>query len=120
MQAANIRPLSTPARESAASTRPIRTLHVAGILAIAIAAAYFNCLNNAFQLDDYYGLQNNEWIRSLRNIPRFFTDPFTLTSTKSNADYRPILQITYALNYAISGYAPWSWHVVNLVLHLIV
>ena len=33
-------------------------------------------------------------------------------------DVRPVLQVTFAINYAISHYAPWSWHVVNLAIHL--
>jgi protein O-mannosyl-transferase len=88
------------------------------VLVVALVFAYSNCLDNEFQLDDSYGLVENPWIRSLSNIPRFFSDPQTLTSLKANADYRPILQITYAVNYAISRYRPWSWHLVNLALHL--
>jgi tetratricopeptide (TPR) repeat protein len=95
---------------------PVLTL----ILALAIGLVYSNCLDNSFQLDDGYGLSNNPWVRNLSYIPQYFTDPFTLTTLKSNADYRPILQITYALNYAISGYKTWSWHLFNLGLHLLV
>jgi len=65
-------------------------------------------------------LDHNPWIRSLKHVPRFFVDPFTLTTLAANADYRPVLQTTYALNYAISQYNPWSWHLFNLILHIIV
>ena len=58
---------------------------------------------------------------SLRNIPRFFTDSLTLTALKAHAvDVRRVLVVTYALNYAISGLYPWSYHAFNLLLHFIV
>ena len=95
------------------------TLLTAALLAIGIGAAYSNSLSVGFEFDDVYLLTNNPSIRSLRNIPRFFYDPFTLTTVRENADLRPVLQITYALNHAISGLRPWSYHAVNMVLHLV-
>jgi len=95
------------------------TLLTAALLSIGIGAAYSNSLSVGFEFDDVYLLTNNPSIRSLRNIPRFFYDPFTLTTVRENADLRPVLQITYALNHAISGLRPWSYHAVNMVLHLV-
>lgn len=97
---------------------PRLNLLVVGItVVLAITAAYYNSVNNGFHLDDEYGLILNPWIRSLHNVPRYFVDPFTLTIHGANADYRPVLQATYALNYAVSEYKPWSWHLLNLLLH---
>ena len=95
------------------------TAALAALLAIGIGAAYSNSLNVGFEFDDVYLIRDNPSIRSLWNIPRFFYDPFTLTTIRENVDLRPVLQITYALNYAISGLRPWSYHAVNMVLHLI-
>ena len=93
---------------------------VIALLVLAVALVYSNSLHNGFHLDDSYGLVDNPMIRDLSNIPEYFKDPRTLTTIRSNADYRPILQITFALNYAISEYRPWSWHLLNLLLHSIV
>jgi len=87
------------------------------MIVLAALALYASNHDHAFHLDSTYGLENNPWIESLRFIPRYFVDPFTLTSLRSNGDYRPILQITYALNYAISGQEMWSWHLVQILLH---
>ena len=89
------------------------------VLAIAIGLAYGNSLWNGFYFDDAYGISNNPALRTLRNIPRFFTDPFTLTTVRENVDVRPVLVVTYAVNYAMSGYSPWSYHVLNLIFHLL-
>lgn len=87
---------------------------------MAALAAYYNSFGNSFQLDDFHIAVNNPWVHSLKNIPRFFIDPFTFSTIKSNADYRPFLSATYALNYAISQDHPWSWHALSLLLHITV
>src|SRR5881296_2583363 len=89
------------------------------LLALGIAASYSNSLGIGFYFDDLYGIRNNPTIRSLRNIPSFFTDPHAFWTDRTQADVRPVLLITYALNYAVSGLAPWSYHVLNLLLHFI-
>jgi tetratricopeptide (TPR) repeat protein len=62
-------------------------------------------------------LLKNPHIRSLSNIPSFFTDATATSVLPENRDVRPLLMITFALNYAISGNATWSYHLVNLALH---
>jgi len=94
-----------------------RVLQIVALLATAVAL-YATNFDHAFHLDSPYGLLDNQAIESLANIPSYFTDPFTLTALRTNADYRPILQITYALNYAISGHEMWSWHLVQILLHV--
>ena len=93
---------------------------VSACVIVAALAAYYNSFGNSFQLDDFHIAVNNPWIRNLRNIPRFFIDPFTFSTLKPNADYRPLLTATYAMNYAISRYNPWSWHALSLALHITV
>jgi tetratricopeptide (TPR) repeat protein len=91
-------------------------LMVLGALAFAV---YANNFHHAYLLDSTYSIEQNPYVRSLSYVPRYFTDPQTLTVYRANADYRPILQLTYALNYALSGYATASWHFVQILLHLI-
>lgn len=87
------------------------------LLAALCGGGYANGFHHAFQLDDAHVLQNNLSIRSLANIPQYFVDPATFTSLRANVDYRPVLQVTYALNYAMGGYDTWWWHLTQLVLH---
>jgi hypothetical protein len=70
-----------------------------------------------FHLDSPWGLRDNPAIRDLANIPSYFTDPYTLTTLQQNVDYRPVLQITYALNYAMGGTEMAPYHWTNIVLH---
>lgn len=81
---------------------------------------YSNNYRHDFELDDAYTIVGNTSLRSLREIPRYFVDPSTYTSIREQAEYRPILQTTYALNFAVSGYDTWSWHLVQILLHIVV
>ncbi len=89
------------------------------LLCVLVGASYSNSLDIGFLFDDSHGIHDNPAIRSLANIPRFFTDPFTLTPVRENVDVRPVLQVTYAINYAISGLQPWSYHLFNVLVHLV-
>ncbi len=86
----------------------------AALLALGIGLAYSGSLDVGFYFDAMAGITNNPAIRSLRNIPSFFTDPYAFWSEHTLVDVRPVLLITYAVNYAISGLEPWSYHVLDL------
>ena len=72
-----------------------------------------------YLLDSSYLIPSNPYVRSLAYIPQYFIDPLTFSSLRQNLDYRPVLQITYALNYFISEYDTWSWHFTQIILHII-
>jgi tetratricopeptide (TPR) repeat protein len=91
-------------------------VHVA-VLAAAAFTLFSNTYRHEYHLDDGHLLLENTAVRSLKNIPSYFHDPSTLTALRANIDYRPVLQVTYALNYALSGYHTWSWHLVQTLLH---
>ena len=79
---------------------------------------YLNSLQNPFHYDDLHSIVDNPHIRELKNIPAFFVDPTLFSVEPGNAMYRPLLLSTFALNYAISGYQVWSYHLVSVLLHL--
>src|ERR1043166_662849 len=57
--------------------------------------------------DDY--VSNNVLIRHLSDVKALFT-----TSVQGN--YHPLTMLSLALNYAISGLNPWSYHLFNILL----
>ena len=87
-------------------------------LVLAVATVpYLNTLDGGFHYDDEHALVRNTHLRRLSEIPRFFVDSSTFSSEPDMAMYRPLLQTTFALNYAFGGYDARSWHVVNVLLH---
>lgn len=81
---------------------------------------YSNNYRHEFVLDDSYTIVENTNLRSLRAIPRYFVDPSTYTTIREHADYRPLLQATYAIDYAVGGYDSRSWHFTQILLHVLV
>src|SRR5689334_19521671 len=88
------------------------------ILTLLGILTYGNGLTNSFHFDDIEGIVLNSSLHDLRNIPAYFTHPviFRLAST---LDWRPILQITYALDYAIGGENPLVFHATDLTFHVL-
>ena len=89
------------------------------IILVAVLAAYSNSLNAGFQLDDYHQVVNNQHIRRLANIPRFFFDAGLASGSYWLKGYRPMALSSMAVNYAVSGYDVWSYHLLNLALHFL-
>lgn len=84
-----------------------------------VIAAWWNHFPNGFHFDDSHVIEENLWLRSLGNIPRFFTDASTFSSHPPNATYRPLLSVTYAVDYAIAGgLDPVVFHLTQFALHL--
>ena len=89
------------------------------LLVVTVGASYSDCFGVGFYFDDRYGILDNTAIRSLLNIPSFFVNPYACWAMQGQEDMRPVLLVTYALNYAMSGIEPWSYHALNLLLHLV-
>jgi len=79
---------------------------------------FFNARNNPFHYDDHHSIQYNPHIRSLLNIPHFFSNPHTFSSQRTGFMFRPVLLISYALNYAWGGQEVQGYRWVNLVIHV--
>ncbi|MCB9881898.1 MAG: hypothetical protein H6834_08920 [Planctomycetes bacterium] len=71
------------------------------LVALVAILTFANAIEGTFHHDDHYGLVQNPAVRSLNEIPRYFRDPTSLTTLVPNADYRPLLQVTYAASYAL-------------------
>jgi tetratricopeptide (TPR) repeat protein len=69
--------------------------------------AFYNSFQGPFLFDDIRSIVENEHIRTL-------WPPWELVRDTS----RPLVQLTLALNYAISGSAVWSYHLLNLLIHI--
>jgi tetratricopeptide (TPR) repeat protein len=93
--------------------------YFAALLVIG-SALYSHTLRYPFVYDDQSFIVENESIRSLRNWQSFFTNPGTLAGNQELAhdNYRPLVTISFALNYAAGALSPFGYRLVNLGLHL--
>lgn len=96
-------------------------LIAAALAAAAIVFVYSNSLHNAFHFDDRHVIVNNVFIRSLRHIPLFFRDAHTFSTRADHATYRPLVTLTYAIDFAVGGSLdPVPFHVTQIALLLVI
>lgn len=102
--------------------RLFRSRHIllpAAIL-LAVCAAYANHFQNSFHFDDSHTVVDNPYIRSLRNVPRFFTDATTFSVLPANRTYRPFVSASLAVDYALGhGYNPFWFHLSTFLVFLL-
>ncbi len=94
--------------------------HPRRLVALVAALVYANTLHNAPVLDDGWVIFDNSLIKSLRNVPAIFAEPYNAALHGANAGlYRPVTMLSYAINYDMSGPNVLSYHLGNLLLHVL-
>src|SRR5689334_17541013 len=92
------------------NTATARWCAIAFLIA-AVTAAYANHFHNTFHFDDSHTIENNAAIRTLGNVPRFFSDASTFSALPTNQSYRPIVSTLLALDYWLGGgLRPFVFH----------
>ena len=84
------------------------------LLAAVTLLVYANSWPAPFVYDDTLAIPQNPSIRRLWPLSGVLLPQTEGGLTVSG---RPILNLSFALNYAISGTDPWSYHVVNTLIH---
>ncbi len=77
-------------------------------LVLAGTLVYLNTLSNPFVFDDTPWVIGNTRIHSLANVGDMLT-----------ATNRPVMELTLALNYALSGEDSAGYHLFNLIIHVL-
>jgi protein O-mannosyl-transferase len=82
------------------------------ILLLAILA-YIPSLNAGFvNWDDPDYIVNNYLIKDISEFSALFTTPI-------QGNFHPLTMLSLAVNYSISALEPWSYHLFNLIFHLV-
>lgn len=87
------------------------------LILVLCGAMYGGYLDNGFHYDDEHSIQQNPHLRQLGNIPDFFSDPGQFSVDAEKGMYRPLLLVSYALNFALGGFSVSGYHLFNLLLH---
>lgn len=78
---------------------------------------YFNAWYGAFTRDDIRVIVQNAFLREWKYFPKIFTRDYFLISGETN--YRPIVTISYFIDYAICRLNPIGFHMTNVIFHTI-
>ena len=107
-------PATDPRSQSAEISRG-KILLVAAVLSLATLWAYVHTFRGPFIFDDKPAILENPTIRHLWPLTEVFSPP----SIGSSVTGRPLVNLSFAINYAISGENPWSYHALNLLIHVL-
>jgi tetratricopeptide (TPR) repeat protein len=92
------------------------------LIAAITLAVYYDSFNNSFVYDDYPFLVDNPAVRDL--TPGGFIAKFTDRNIISSCDklaadvWRPLVAVSFALDYRLWGLKSRPYHVENAVLHI--
>lgn len=93
------------------------------LVAVAAALPFISALGGPFLWDDTHLIENNPHVHSFAHPGRFFTHSFFDTGTGVSASFlvyfRPLLHLSYALDWAIGNGNPAVFHATNLLLAMI-
>ena len=105
-------PAETPTLNRVPGYRPDWQRLIGGaILVVGAIAAYCRTFSVPMLFDDLDGIVNNP---SIRHWSTALWPPGSTTAAG-----RPVLNLSFALNHAMSGTAVWSYHAVNLAIHVL-
>ena len=89
-------------------------LFVGASIVLAGIAAYHNSFRGPFVFDDVLAIVENPTLRQIASVDAWRPP----AGQGLTVEGRPLLNFSFALNYAWSGLAVWSYHALNLAIHL--
>ena len=100
------------------------TVVLIALLLSVVSLTYLNHFRNSFHFDDSHTVENNPYIRTIANLPLFFTDARTFSVLPRNRSYRPLVTLSLAIDYWLgNGLNPvyfqastFFWFLLQLVL----
>lgn len=90
-------------------------------LGLVVTAAYCNHFHNEFHFDDSHAIQSNAAIKDLSLWRTYFTDPTTHSSLPTNQAFRPLLTLSFAIDYRLAGDTldPFFFHLSTFIWFLL-
>src|SRR5262245_34231372 len=95
------------------AVRPARPVAFVLLIAATGLLTFWNSLNGPFIWDDQTAIVSNKTIQHLWPLADPLSPPLE-TPTSG----RPLVNLSFAVNYAIGGVAQTSYHAVNIALHI--
>ncbi|MEW6682235.1 MAG: tetratricopeptide repeat protein [Nitrospirota bacterium] len=89
------------------------------LLVVGTIAIYYNSLPNAFHNDDDWLILENPSVHPSASLFDHFRSATAGAAHLPTRGYRPLVMVTYSLNYAWGGSDVTGYHVVNIGLHAV-
>lgn len=89
------------------------------ILLVIGLIIYANSFNNQFFWDDDDSIVNNAYIKDWRYIPKFFSQNLIEGAGQTTNYWRPLVLLSFAVDYHAWGLTPAGFHLTNTILHIL-
>jgi hypothetical protein len=86
------------------------------LLVVLVWVAYGNTLFHQFVFDDHETVEFNRLISSLHNLPLLLSRHYF--DQRIEISYRPVVTLSYFVDYFFWGTRPVGYHLTNVLLHL--
>jgi protein O-mannosyl-transferase len=83
-------------------------------------ALYGNTILNKYAVDDEFVTHNDLVKKGFAAIPKIFTTPYLVQKGNVGnqaSDYRPVVKLTFAIEYQLYGEKPGISHAINILLY---
>ena len=94
-----------------------RLFSTASTLALLGTLLYMSTVCNQFVLDDETAVRDNPVVHRFDTVEIFTSDYWSGYHGDRAGLYRPLTVLTFAANYAVGGRDPFSYHLLNAILH---
>jgi len=80
---------------------------------------YGKSIGNGYSMDDEYVIHNNKQVHGgIAKIPEIFRSTYAIDE-KASFEYRPLVKVTYAIEYQFFGESPHLSHFINLLIYIL-
>lgn len=94
-----------------------RQLALLAVILAAAALAYLPSMRGDFTTDEFLLILNNPQVQHPQGFGSFFSDKFW-TGKAKGIYYRPVIIMSYALNWRLSRESTFSYHLLNLLFFM--
>lgn len=100
------------------------------LIGVVTLITYANSLTNMFVMDDFIVIVKNDFVKTWKNFPAIFTGGYITSPLQAKylgmssigsgeITYRPLVTISYFIDYAVWKLNPFGYHLTNLLLHIL-
>ena len=100
----------------------IRNISTVKAVIVIIAVGflvYGNTIVNEMFWDDYDNIVNNQYIHSWEHFPKYFSENLIAGAGIINNYWRPLLLLSFSVDYKIGGLEPFAYHLQNIFWHIV-
>lgn len=97
-----------------------RTVFAVCFVACVAAITFGSTLSYGFVWDDHFLIGDSYFIRSWSAIPKIFASHFWSGHADWKMYYRPLINVSYLVDYHVWAMKPLGYHLTNVVAHVLV